>query len=69
MKILNMYIAYDNTGKNLEVNSKERCTRPLFWNYKKLTKIKDDLNRVIGEGNGNPLQDSCLESPMDGGAW
>ena len=22
-----------------------------------------------GEGNGNPLQYSCLESPMDGGAW
>ena len=22
-----------------------------------------------GEGNGNPLQCSCLESPMDGGAW
>ena len=23
----------------------------------------------IGEGNGNPLQCSCLETPMDGGAW
>ena len=23
----------------------------------------------IGEGNGNPLQCSCLESPRDGGAW
>ena len=22
-----------------------------------------------GEGNGNPLQCSCLESPRDGGAW
>ena len=22
-----------------------------------------------GEGNGNPLQYSCLESPMDRGAW
>ena len=22
-----------------------------------------------GEGNGNPLQDSCLENPMDRGAW
>ena len=22
-----------------------------------------------GEGNGNPLQDSCLENPVDGGAW
>ena len=24
---------------------------------------------VIGEGNGNPLQCSCLENPRDGGAW
>ena len=23
----------------------------------------------IGEGNGIPLQYSCLENPMDGGAW
>ena len=23
----------------------------------------------IGEGNGNPLQHSCLENPRDGGAW
>ena len=23
----------------------------------------------IGEGNGNPLQCSCLENPMDGEAW
>ena len=25
--------------------------------------------RSPGEGNGNPLQYSCLEHPMDGGAW
>ena len=24
---------------------------------------------VTGEGNGTPLQYSCLENPMDGGAW
>ena len=24
---------------------------------------------VIGEGNCNPLQYSCLKNPMDGGAW
>ena len=24
---------------------------------------------LSGEGNGTPLQHSCLESPMDGGAW
>ena len=25
--------------------------------------------RLIGEGNGNPLRYSCLENPMDRGAW
>ena len=25
--------------------------------------------RNPGQGNGNPLQYSCLENPMDGGAW
>ena len=27
------------------------------------------LNTNTGEGNGTPLQYSCLENPMDGGAW
>ena len=25
--------------------------------------------RSLGEGNGNPLQYSCLENPLDRGAW
>ena len=37
------------------VEIRERLTRSLpLW---------------IGEGNGNPLQYSCLQNPMDGGAW
>ena len=28
-----------------------------------------NLTRIPGEGNGNPLQYSCLENLMDGGAW
>ena len=27
------------------------------------------LGRFSGEGNGSPLQYSCLENPMDRGAW
>jgi len=27
------------------------------------------LGRSPGGGNGNPLQYSCLENPMDGGTW
>ena len=32
-------------------------------------KIYIDLDIIHGEGNGTPLQYSCLENPMDGGAW
>ena len=31
-------------------------------------KIMTNLASIL-EGNGNPLQCSCLEYPMDGGAW
>ena len=27
------------------------------------------ISHVSGEGTGTPLQYSCLENPMDGGAW
>ena len=27
------------------------------------------ISEVLGEGNGTPLQCSCLENPRDGGAW
>ena len=29
----------------------------------------NNLRYAVGEGNGNPLQYSCLENHMDGGAW
>ena len=28
-----------------------------------------ESRRSLGEGNGNPFQQSCLENPKDGGAW
>ena len=28
-----------------------------------------NLSTLYGEGNGTPLQYSCLENPMDGGDW
>ena len=30
---------------------------------------KDNIYLMSGEGNGTPLQYTCLENPMDGGAW
>ena len=43
------------------------------WDRKELNTTEQlhfrfSLSR-IGEGNGNPLQCSCLENPRDGGAW
>ena len=35
------------------------------WN----NQIWEILSSAYGEGNGTPLQHSCLENPMDGGAW
>ena len=35
---------------------------PALW-------VTRGLGRSLGEGNGNPLQYSCLENSMDGGAW
>ena len=32
-------------------------------------KVMTHLDSIFGEGNGNPLQYSCLKNPMDGGAW
>ena len=32
-------------------------------------KVMTSLDSIYGEGNGNPLQYSCLENPMGRGAW
>ena len=32
-------------------------------------KFREQLTPIIGEGTGTPLQYSCLENLMDGGAW
>ena len=46
----------------------QQCTWHLHCIYN-LPSIYNVLGIVGGEGNGNPLQYSCLENPMDGGAW
>ena len=34
-----------------------------------LQRVGHDLATKHGEGNGNPLQYSCLENPVNGGGW
>ena len=42
----------------------------LFFNiYSVQGRILVSSGYCMGEGNGTPLQYSCLENPMDGGAW
>ena len=38
---------------------------------KSRTRLSDFTSKILmsGEGNGNPLQYTCLENPMDEGAW
>ena len=43
-------------GKESACNAGDPCSIP-------------GSGRSPEEGNGNPLQDSCLENPMDRGAW
>ena len=50
---------YMTTGKTITL------TRQTFVG--KVTSLL--FNMLSREGNGNPLQYSCLENPMDGGAW
>ena len=35
----------------------------------KMEKMQESISKDLGEGNGTPLQYSCLEKPMDGGSW
>ena len=53
-----MYI-YGFAVKNLPANAGD--VRDMGW--------IPGLGRSPGGGHGNPLQDSCLENPMDRGAW
>ena len=47
-----------------------RCQleRVIVWHSSSIA-VSRGVGLELGEGNGNPLQDSCLETPMDGGAW
>ena len=42
---------------------------PWGWEESDMTERLHFHFSCVGEGNGNPLQYSCLENPRDGGAW
>ena len=55
--------------KNIESINKKKVTDKHCSHFSISFHILLYAAPFFGEGNGNPLQYSCLENPMDGGAW
>ena len=55
----------------VEVNGSVEVSQEIFVKDSQWCEDKNWslLTLVLGEGNGNSLQYSCLANPMDGGAW
>ena len=56
---------YENKTENLPPTSEVKASARNAGDLGSISR----LGRSLGEGNGNPLQFSCLENSMDGGAW
>ena len=57
-------------GKSHGQRSLEGCSPWDCWGSYTTERLHFHFSlSCIGEGNGNPLQCSCLENPRDGGAW
>ena len=54
---------YMTTGKTIALTRQTFVGKVMMLLFNMLSRL------VIGKGNGNPLQYSCLENPMDGGVW
>ena len=73
--LLRIYIFFPVSGLSLDCSQDLLLTEIL--NFDVHSQICNKSERLhfhfslscIGEGNGNPLQYSCLENPKDGGAW
>ena len=50
--------------KNPRLQNSAKCGWHIFF-----LSVYIYITQCYGEGNGTPLQYSCLENPMDGGAW
>ena len=59
---------FDKGGKNIQWR-KDILFNKWCWKNWSTTCKRVKLEHFLGEGNGTPLQYSCLENPMDGEAW
>ena len=62
------YLSYEKSSVNFRGFPGGSEVKASAWNSGDLGSIPGS-GRSPGEGTGNPLQYSCLENPMDGGAW
>ena len=63
---MDSYPLYHQQSPTVTVLNFNNSNRFIVVNFSYNLQIPNDICR---EGNGNPLQYSCLENPMDGGAW
>ena len=52
-----------------DITLEPRKTLLIIFTANILSHLLFTLHKSVGEGNGTPLQYSCLENPMGGGAW
>ena len=55
--------------KSIESVTPSNLSHPLLPSSLRAFSLSQHIMNIPGEGNGTPLQYSCLENPMDGGAW
>ena len=67
MGALSGEVQYNSFGKHPD--SRDLCLFDSLIYSKHLEQYLAYSRYSVGEGNGAPLQYSCLESPMDEGAW
>ena len=66
LKSIGDFVGYSHDGCGFfYICQNPRDVQPKEWALMQM----QTLVNSIGEGNGNALQYSCLENPMDGGAW
>ena len=68
----NFFFFFFNPRENFLVKTRKAEVYFIYFSPQSLSSSKSVLlvrSSYFGEGNGTPLQYSCLENPMDGGAW